>query len=154
ALFLVLVVPVAATDVGGAGAGDGVEVGRDVAHLLALPGIARLVLALADLADDLVVDVLALGPLVLEVPLARLGGVRADEAANVLRPGELQHVAGRLALELPPPVLVRPLPLAFDVIAAVDDVEVAVELAEVDTVPLRAARHVTGLDRGHLASGR
>src|ERR1700731_2419749 len=93
ALFFAVGVPVAAADVGGAGAHDRVGIGREVALLDRLPRVAYFVVAGADLAGDLVVDVIALGPLVLEVALAGLGRVGADEPARVLRPGEVEHVA-------------------------------------------------------------
>src|SRR5262249_38056204 len=106
ALLFVVRVPVAAADGHRAGACDRAEVGGDVALLDRLPGIARLVLPGADLAVDDVVDVVAVGPLVLEVALAGLLRVRPDEAARVLVPLEVEDVAGDGALELAPLVLV------------------------------------------------
>src|SRR5262245_26030402 len=66
ALLLVLVVPVAAADVGRARAADRSEVRLHVALLDGVPRLADLVVADADLTDDRVVDVVARRPLVLE----------------------------------------------------------------------------------------
>src|SRR5262249_11853962 len=125
---------------------DGVQVGLLPDLFDGFPGVPGVALAEAPLAGDFL-GLTLFGREILEVAFARAGGFGAHHADFALAPFVAQEIAVGLAHELAVGVAGRSAPGTLGGFAFGDDVELAVELAVIDALPLLALGHGA---RGHL----